>query len=64
MLSDDAVFQYKFDNFYAPQADGGINILDDSLGIDWGIPFDKALLSEKDTKHPCLKDFDSPFAYD
>lgn len=63
VLSDDAVFQYKCDNFYAPQADGGINILDDSLGIDWGIPFDKALLSEKDTKHPSLKDFDSPFVY-
>jgi dTDP-4-dehydrorhamnose 3,5-epimerase len=63
VLSDDAVFQYKCDNFYAPQADGGINILDESLGIDWGIPFDKALLSEKDTKHPSLKDFDSPFVY-
>ena len=61
VLSDDAVFQYKCDNFYAPQADGGINILDDSLGIDWGIPFDKAILSEKDTTHPLLKDFDSPF---
>ena len=64
VLSEDAVFQYKCDNFYAPQADGGISILDASLGIDWGIEMDKALLSEKDTKHPCLKDFDSPFVYE
>ncbi len=61
VLSDVAVFQYKCDNFYAPQADGGISILDGSFGIDWKIPIDKALLSEKDTKHPLLEDFDSPF---
>ena len=64
VLSDMAVFQYKCDNFYAPQADGGISILDDSLGIDWKIPTEKALLSEKDTKHALLKDFDSPFSID
>lgn len=63
VLSETAIFQYKCDNFYAPQADGGISILDDSLGIDWRIPTDKALLSEKDTKHALLKDFDSPFDY-
>lgn len=62
VLSETAVFQYKCDNFYAPQADGGISILDNSLGIDWRIPTDKAILSEKDTKHACLKDFDSPFS--
>ena len=61
VLSNVAVFQYKCDNFYAPQADGGISILDNSLGIDWCIPTDKAILSEKDTKHVLLKDFDSPF---
>lgn len=61
VLSETAVFQYKCDNFYAPQADGGISILDDSLGIDWKIPTEKALLSEKDTKHALLKDFESPF---
>ena len=61
VLSETAIFQYKCDNFYAPQADGGISILDDSLNIDWRIPTEKALLSEKDTKHPLLKDFDSPF---
>ena len=62
VLSETAVFQYKCDNFYAPQADGGISILDDSLGIDWRIPTDNAVLSDKDTKHACLKDFDSPFS--
>ena len=61
VLSDEAIFQYKCDNFYAPQADGGISILYGDLGIDWHIPMDKAILSEKDTKHPLLKDFDSPF---
>lgn len=60
VLSETAVFQYKCDNFYAPQADGGVSILDDSLGIDWRIK-DKTILSEKDTKHPLFKDFHSPF---
>ena len=61
VLSETAVFQYKCDEFYHPEADGGISILDTSLGIDWKIPTDKALLSEKDTKHALLKDFDTPF---
>lgn len=61
VLSETAVFQYKCDEFYHPEADGGISILDDSLNIDWQIPTDKAILSEKDTKHSLLKDFDSPF---
>lgn len=63
VLSDVAVFQYKCDNFYHPEADGGISILDGSLGIDWKIPADRAILSEKDTRHALLKDFDSPFRY-
>ncbi len=61
VLSETAVFQYKCDEFYHPEAEGGISILDDSLGIDWHIPTDSAILSEKDTKHVLLKDFDSPF---
>lgn len=61
VLSPTAIFQYKCDNYYAPQADAGINILDTTLGIDWRIPQDKAILSEKDTKHANLADFDSPF---
>lgn len=64
VLSDTAVFQYKCDQFYHPEADGGISILDGSLGIDWHIPTDKALLSEKDLKHALLKNFDSPFSID
>ena len=63
VLSDVAVFQYKCDNFYHPESDGGISILDDSLGIDWKISTQNAILSEKDTKHPLLKDFDSPFDF-
>jgi dTDP-4-dehydrorhamnose 3,5-epimerase len=61
VLSETAVFQYKCDEFYHPESDGGINILDNSLGIDWHIPTDKAILSEKDTKHPLFQDFNSPF---
>ena len=61
VLSETAVFQYKCDEFYHPEADGGINIQDESLGIDWQIKMEEALLSEKDTKHACLADFDSPF---
>ena len=61
VLSDTAVFQYKCDEFYHPEADGGISILDDSLGINWRISTEEAILSEKDTRHPLLKDFDSPF---
>lgn len=63
VLSETAVFQYKCDNFYAPEADGGISIKDETLNIDWQIPMDKAILSEKDLKHLCLKEFDSPFDY-
>lgn len=56
VLSETAIFQYKCDNFYHPEADAGINIKDESLGIDWRIPVEDALLSEKDLKHACLKD--------
>ena len=62
VLTETAVFQYKCDEFYHPEADDGISILDQSLGIDWRIPADKAILSEKDTKHPLLKDADPPFS--
>ena len=61
VLSPEAVFQYKCDEFYHPESEGGISLLDPSLGIDWLIPHDKAILSDKDTHHPLLKDFDSPF---
>ena len=63
VLSETAVFQYKCDIFYHPEADGGISILDDSLGINWRIPTEHANLTENDTKHEVLKDFESPFEY-
>lgn len=63
VLSETAVFQYKCDNFYHPEADGGISILDDSLGIDWRIPTTHSNLSDKDTKHPLFRDFESPFEF-
>lgn len=63
VLSETAVFQYKCDNFYHPEADGGINIKDESLGIDWRIPVADAILSEKDLKHACLKDAPADFDF-
>lgn len=61
VLSDEAIFQYKCDNFYAPQADGGINLNDPALAIDWRIPADERILSPKDLNHPNLSDIVSPF---
>lgn len=63
VLSDIAVFQYKCDNYYHPEADGGISIQDESLGIDWLIDPTKAILSEKDLNHSVLAEFDSPFDF-
>ena len=62
VLSEEVVFQYKCDNFYAPQCEGAVAWDDPDLGIDWKIPMDKAILSEKDRKHPILKDL--KFDYD
>ena len=62
VLTDEAVFQYKCDNFYAPQAEGAIAWDDPDLGIDWKIPADKVILSAKDTYHPRLKD--APWLFD
>ena len=56
VLSETAVFQYKCDEFYHPEVDAGISILDTSLGINWMLPEDKVILSPKDTQHPLLKD--------
>lgn len=61
VLSETAILQYKCDNFYEPKADAGILLLDETLNIDWGIPLEKAILSEKDLKHPCLKDIEPEF---
>ena len=56
VLSDEVIFQYKCDNFYAPQSEGAIAWNDPDLNIDWRIPAEKVILSEKDKNHPCLKD--------
>ncbi len=61
VLSETALFTYKCDNLYAPQADGGILYNDPDLAIDWKIPAEKMLLSEKDTKHPLLKNAELNF---
>lgn len=61
VLSPTATFLYKCDDFYHPESEGGINILDNSLDIDWQIPAGEAILSEKDTRHQPLSEFISPF---
>lgn len=54
VLSKEVIFQYKCDNFYAPQSEGAIAWDDPNLGIDWRISIDEILLSEKDKSHPRL----------
>lgn len=61
VLSDEAIFQYKCDNFYHPEAEGAIAWDDSDLGINWGIVSKDIILSEKDSHHPKLVDFVSPF---
>lgn len=62
VLSETAVFQYKCDEFYHPEADAGIQLLDPALGIDWRIPWDRAVMSEKDRVRAALQD--SPLDFD
>jgi len=63
VLSEEAVFQYKCDEFYHPEAEGAIAWDDKDLNIDWPIPATDVVLSEKDKHHPFLKDFESPFSF-
>lgn len=63
VLSDTALFQYKCDNFYAPESEGGISIGDSSLAIDWHTDLNTAQLSPKDLALPSFIDFDSPFEF-
>lgn len=63
VLSKEAIFQYKCDEFYTPQSEGGIQLMDESLGINWPISADKAILSEKDKKYPKLSEITSDFDY-
>lgn len=64
VLSEEAVFQYKCDNFYAPQSEGAIAWNDPDLNIDWRIPAENIQLSLKDSNHPLLKDLPCFFNYD
>ena len=63
VLSETAVFQYKCDEFYHPESDSGIQLMDPTLGIDWRISADKMILSDKDRRHPCLADIELPFVF-
>ncbi len=61
VLSPTAIFAYKCDNLYHPEADGGLMLNDPILNIDWRVPKDQMILSDKDKNHPFLKDLDNPF---
>ena len=63
VLSPDAIFQYKCDNYYAPQSEGAVAWDDPILSIDWRVPTQDVILSAKDAHHPCLDEFDTPFIY-
>ena len=54
VLSEEAVVEYKCDNYYAPESEGAIAWDDEALAIDWGIPAEQVILSEKDKHHPTL----------
>ncbi|MBQ4002433.1 MAG: dTDP-4-dehydrorhamnose 3,5-epimerase [Bacteroidaceae bacterium] len=58
VLSETAVFEYKCDEFYHPESEAGVSIMDPSLGIDWRTPLAEAILSEKDMRLPLLRDIE------
>lgn len=63
VLTDEVIFQYKCDNFYAPQSEGALAWDDPDLGINWRLPAEKVILSEKDRHHSRLKDADWLFDF-
>ena len=63
VLSETALFQYKCDEFYHPEAEGAIMWNDPDLAIEWPVKAENIELSEKDKHHPLLKDLESPFSY-
>lgn len=63
VLSEEAIFQYKCDNLYAPHAEGAIAWNDPNINIDWQLPTEDVLLSAKDAAHPLLKDAADLFDY-
>jgi dTDP-4-dehydrorhamnose 3,5-epimerase len=58
VLSDDAIFQYKCDNYYDKAAEAGVHFADPVLGIDWELPHDQLIVSDKDIMLPNLADID------
>ena len=63
VLSEEAIFQYKCDNLYAPESEGSIIWNDPEIGIDWGLTAEDVVLSAKDMCHPTLKDAPELFDY-
>ena len=63
VLSEEAIFQYKCDDFYHPEAEGAIAWNDPDIAINWPLSSADVILSEKDKHHPFLKDFESPFNF-
>ena len=61
VLSDTAIFQYKCDEYYHPEAEGGIDAFDPTLGIEWQTPSNEAIISDKDRLHPKISEFNTPF---
>lgn len=61
VLSDVAIFQYKCDEYYHPESEGGLDPFDETLAIEWSTPLQEAIVSEKDKKHPKFTDFKTPF---
>ncbi|MBP5584314.1 MAG: dTDP-4-dehydrorhamnose 3,5-epimerase [Bacteroidales bacterium] len=62
VLSETAIVQYKCTDYYHPETEGGIMFNDSDIDIDWGIPLDEAVVSDKDLKHPSFAEFESPFS--
>lgn len=63
VMSEEAIFQYKCDNLYAPESEGAIIWNDPEIGIDWGLAAEDVVLSPKDMCHPMLKDAPELFDY-
>lgn len=63
VLSETAVFQYKCDDFYHPESEGGIYLADSSLNIDWRIPAGDAIMSAKDKARPSIADLADVLEY-
>ena len=63
VLSETALFQYKCDEFYHPEAEGAIAWNDPDLAIEWPVMAEDIELSKKDKCHPLLNNFKSPFLF-